>query len=104
MLSRAGVRAVRWVLRGWANDFRHGVSKRTFNAVDSYTWERMTAWLRKKHRIGWPELRRRFCLPGTWRLAHDGERFRGAATVTVVRYRYRGYRIPTPWTPSTPSA
>lgn len=89
------------VLRGWANYFRHGVSKAVFNAVDSYTWERITNWLRKKHRIGWPELRRRFCLPGTWRLAHDGERFRGAATVTVTRYRYRGYRIPTPWTPST---
>jgi RNA-directed DNA polymerase len=88
------------VLRGWANYFRHGVSKRTFNAVDSYAWERITAWLRQKHRIGWPELRRRFCLPGTWRLAHDGQRFRGAATVTVTRYRYRGYQIPTPWTPT----
>jgi len=89
------------VLRGWANYFRHGVSKAVFNAVDSFTWERITSWLLKKHRIGWPELRRRFCLPGTWRLAHDGQRFRGAATVTVTRYRYRGYRIPTPWTPST---
>ena len=89
------------VLRGWANYFRHGVSKRTFNAIDSYAWERITNWLRKKHRIGWPELRRRFCLPGTWRLVHDGQRFRGAASVTVIRYRYRGYRIPTPWTPST---
>jgi RNA-directed DNA polymerase len=92
------------VLRGWANYFRHGVSKAVFNAIDSYTWERITSWLRKKHRIGWPELRRRFCLPGTWRLAHDGQRFRGAATVTVTRYRYRGYRIPTPWTPSTTPA
>ena len=92
------------VLRGWANYFRHGVSKRTFNAIDSYAWERITSWLRKKHRIGWPELRRRFCLPGTWRLAHDGQRFRGAATVTITRYRYRGYRIPTPWTPSTTPA
>lgn len=92
------------VLRGWANYFRHGVSKRIFNAIDSYAWERITSWLRKKHRIGWPALRRRFCLPGTWRLAHDGQRFRGAATLTVTRYRYRGYRIPTPWTPSTTPA
>lgn len=92
------------VLRGWANYFRHGVSKRIFNATDSYAWERITSWLRKKHRIGRPELRRRFCLPGTWRLVHDGQRFRGAATVTVTRYRYRGYRIPTPWTPSTTPA
>ena len=88
------------VLRGWANYFRHGVSKATFSAVDSYAWERITAWLRDKHKIGWPELRRRFCLPGTWRLAVDGQRFRGAASVSVVRYRYRGYRIPTPWTPT----
>jgi RNA-directed DNA polymerase len=90
------------VLRGWANYFRHAVAKAIFNAIDSYTWERITAWLRKKHRrIGWPELRRRYCLPGTWRLAHDGVRFKGAASVPVVRYRYRGYHIPTPWTPST---
>ena len=39
------------VLRGWANYFRHGVSKRAFNAIDSYAWERITAWLGKKHRI-----------------------------------------------------
>ena len=77
-----------------------GVSKAVFAGIDSYAWERITAWLRKKHRIGWPELRRRFCLPGTWRLAVDGQRFRGAASVPVVRYRYRGYRIPTPWTPT----
>ena len=88
------------VLRGWATYFRHGVSKRAFNAIDSYTWERITSWLRKKHRIGWPELRRRYCLPGTWRLTHDGHKFRGAASVTVTRYRYRGYHIPTPWTPT----
>ena len=88
------------VLRGWATYFRHGVSKATFAGIDSYAWERVTAWLRKKHRIGWPELRRRFCLPGTWRLAVEGVRFRGAASIPVVRYRYRGYQIPTPWTPT----
>jgi len=92
------------VLRGWANYFRHGVSKAVFAGIDSYAWERITNWLRKKHRIGWPELRRRFCLPGTWRLAVDGVRFTGAASVPVVRYRYRGYRIPTPWTPSGQAA
>ncbi|MFZ1411494.1 MAG: group II intron reverse transcriptase/maturase [Micropruina sp.] len=86
------------VLRGWANYFRHAVAKATFAAIDSYAWGRITAWLRKKHRrLGWPELRRRYCLPGTWRLAHNGKRFTGAASVPVTRYRYRGYRIPTPW-------
>jgi hypothetical protein len=56
-----------------------------FSAIDSYTWERITSWLRKKHRlIGWPEFRRRYCLPGTWWLAHDGVRLKGAASVPVV--------------------
>jgi RNA-directed DNA polymerase len=86
------------MLRGWANYFRHGASKATFSAVDSYAWERIASWLRRKHRIGWPALKRRFCVNG-WRFAADGVKFIGAASVAVTRYRYRGYRIPTPWTP-----
>jgi RNA-directed DNA polymerase len=38
------------------------------------------------------------CVNG-WRFATDGVTFTGAASVTVNRYRYRGYHIPTPWTP-----
>jgi RNA-directed DNA polymerase len=91
------------MLRGWANYFRHGASKATFSAVDSYTWERIASWLRRKHRLGWPALKRRFCVNG-WRFAADGVTFTGAASVTVTRYRYRGYRIPTPWTPKPEAA
>ena len=86
------------MLRGWANYFRHGVAKATFSAVDSYAWERIASWLRRKHRLGWLALKRRFCVNG-WRFAADGVVFAGAASVAVTRYRYRGYRIPTPWTP-----
>jgi RNA-directed DNA polymerase len=86
------------MLRGWANYFRHGVAKATFSAVDSYAWERIASWLRRKHRLGWPALKRRFCVTG-WRFAADGVTFTGAASVAITRYRYRGYRIPTPWTP-----
>lgn len=86
-------------LRGWANYFRHGVSKAVFNAVDSYAWEKIAIWLRRKHnRVGWPELRRRFCDKG-WRFASEGVVFTGASSVAVGRYCYRGSRIPTPWTP-----
>ena len=60
-------------------------------------------WLRHKYKhgrsgIGMPELRRRFCEPGTWRFACNGVRFTGASAVPVTRYRYRGSTIPTPWT------
>ena len=90
------------LLAGWANYFRYAVAKAAFNAIDSLTWGRIMRWLRRKYkrrrnRIGMPELRRRFCDQG-WRFAWNGTAFTGASSVTVRRYRYRGYQIPTPWT------
>jgi RNA-directed DNA polymerase len=91
-------------LAGWANYFRHGVSKAVFSDVDSHAWNRLMRWIRAKykhgsHRIGMPELRRRFCDRG-WRFACNGVVFTGASSVAVTRYRYRGSTIPTPWTPA----
>ncbi|MDH2394025.1 group II intron reverse transcriptase/maturase [Streptomyces sp. HNM0663] len=88
-------------LRGWANYFRHAASKSAFNAIDSLTWGRIMRWIRHKYRqgrrgLGMNELRRRFCDRG-WRFAHNGEVFTGASSVSVIRYRYRGNTIPTPW-------
>jgi len=92
------------ILQGWANYFRHGVSKKVFSKVDYHAWRRIGTWIRRKHgRISWRDVRRRFCDVG-WRPAHNGVVFRGASSVTVSRYRYRGTRIPTPWTFTTPSA
>jgi RNA-directed DNA polymerase len=89
-------------LRGWANYFRYGVSKAVFSAVDYHAWGRLMRWIRAKyagrHRLGMTQLRRRFCDTG-WRFAHNGVTFTGAASVPVTRYRYRGSKIPTPWTP-----
>ncbi|MGD0604155.1 MAG: reverse transcriptase domain-containing protein [Streptosporangiaceae bacterium] len=71
------------------------------SAVDSHAWNRIMRWLRRKYQgrtgLGMPELRRRFCVPGTWKLAHNGVVFTGASTVPAVRYRYRGTRIPSPY-------
>jgi RNA-directed DNA polymerase len=64
-------------------------------------------WIRAKyagkHRLGMPELRRRFCDRG-WRFACNGVVFTGASSVAVTRYRYRGSNIPTPWTPKPQAA
>lgn len=88
-------------LAGWANYFRHGVSKATFSTVDSFAWSRLMRWTRAKYHgktgLTMKELRRRFCDQG-WRFAHDGVVFVGASSVAVTRYRYRGANIPTPWT------
>ena len=61
-------------------------------------------WLRRKYKrgssqIGMPELRDRFCVPGTWQFADNGVRFTGASIVPVARYRYRGSTIPAPYPP-----
>jgi RNA-directed DNA polymerase len=97
------LRRVNRALQGWANYFRYGVSKAVFSQVDYHAWRRIGAWIRRKHgRISWREVRRRYCDQG-WRYAHNGVHFRGAASVTVTRYRYRGTRIPTPWTTTQPA-
>jgi RNA-directed DNA polymerase len=88
------------VLRGWCNYFRHGVSSRTFNYVDHFAFWRIVGWLRKRHvGLNMHTLVRRY-LPG-WRI-HDGgiEMFR-PQTVAIERYRYRGAKIPTPWSSVT---
>ena len=93
--------SLNYTLRGWADYFRSGVSKAVFAAVDQHAWRRITRWIFHKHsRLSWQELRRRFCIPGTWRLACDGVVFTGAFSVKVERYRYRGSNIPTPWKPN----
>jgi RNA-directed DNA polymerase len=94
-------------LAGWANYFRHGVSKATFDAVDQHAWGRLMRWIRAKyagkHRLGMRALRRRFCDQG-WRFACNGVVFTGASSVAVTRYRYRGNTIATPWTPKPTAA
>jgi len=90
------LRSVNRVLRGWCNYFRHGVSSRTFSYLDHFTWWRVFGWLRKRHAgLNRGTLVCRF--PPGWQVK-DGkvEMFRPQA-VPIVRYRYRGSKIPTPW-------
>jgi RNA-directed DNA polymerase len=83
-------------LRGWCNYFRHGVSSRTFNYVDHFAFWRIAGWLRKRHPgLSTHTVVRRY-LPG-WRISDQGIEMFRPYTVNIERYRYRGARIPTPW-------
>jgi len=87
-------------LRSWCNYFRHGVSARTFSYVDYFAFWRIFGWLRKRHvGLNMHTLVRRY-LPG-WRI-RDGktEMFR-PGSIAIERYRYRGNKIPTPWSSVT---
>ena len=87
-------------LRGWCNYFRHGVSSRTFNYVDYYAFWRIVGWLRKRHpRLNMHTLVRRH-LPG-WEISAEGIEMFRPSRFAIERYRYRGTRIPTPWTSAT---
>jgi len=85
------------VLRGWTTYFRHAASAVTFRYLRAFAWRRVVCWLRRKHpRISWKQLRRRY-LPGWWPTQGTVVMVNPSA-VAIVRYRYRGTKIPTPWT------
>jgi RNA-directed DNA polymerase len=84
------------VLRGWTNYHRHGASSKTFAYLSAFTWRRVWIWLRHKHpKATVKELRRRY-LPGWWPTQDETRLFK-PDTVAIVRYRYRGTAIPSPW-------
>jgi RNA-directed DNA polymerase len=91
------VHALNPILRGWTNYHRHAASKRCFDYLDHYLWWRVVLWLRKKHkRLTWQQVRRRYW-GHNW-TSPDGTRLYWPGEVPVTRYRYRGYRIASPWT------
>ncbi len=91
------LRQLNRILRGWCSYFSHGVSSRTFNYLDHFAWWRVVGWLRKRHHgLNWGTLSRRY-LPG-WEIRDGATEMFRPRRVAVSRYRYRGTRIPTPWT------
>jgi len=88
------------VLRGWCMYFRHGVSSRTFGYVDHFAFWRVVDWLRKRH--PGPNMHtvvRRY-LPG-WEIRDGGIDMFRPNRLAIERYRFRGTKIPTPWTSIT---
>jgi RNA-directed DNA polymerase len=85
------------VLRGWCNYFRHGVSSATFAYLRHYAYWRVVGWLRRRHRKrNWSWLRRTY-LKERWP-AHEGVELFNPVALGTSRYRYRGAKIPLPWT------
>jgi RNA-directed DNA polymerase len=84
--------------RGWANYFRHGVSSRFFSTIDYHAWLRIGAWIRGKH--GRPRVLAQGQAPVT-RAGNSPITRSPSAAQPASRSpatRYRGARIPTPWT------
>lgn len=87
------------MLRGWTQYFRHSSASATFAYLRHYTWWRVVAWLHRKHpKMNWKTLRQRYLRPAGKTWAADGATtLFDPTTVTVIRYRFRGAQIHTPW-------
>jgi len=94
------LRLINPILRGWAAYFRYASAKSTFSYLGYYTWRRVMRWLRKKHpKLTWKQLSRRYFGPGG--IQAKGVTLYNSATMRVLRYRYRGALIATPWNEDT---
>jgi RNA-directed DNA polymerase len=88
------------IMRGWANYFRHAVCKHTLDSLETFVWRRVIHWWMRLHRWQWKDVRRHLTGPdGRWtRPTAGGIELFNIASVPVSRYRYRGSKIPKPWT------
>jgi RNA-directed DNA polymerase len=83
-------------LRGWSAYFKYGVSSQVFDSIRRYAWQRIAIWFRRTLRMRWTAIRKRYMIGWEFRAPGGLTLFR--PQVAGVRYRYRGTRIPTPWT------
>ena len=88
------------IMRGWANYFKHAVCKNALDALENFAWPRVIRWWMALHRWKWNDVRRHLTdHTGRWhRPSADGIELFNIASVPVTRYRYRGSKIPSPWT------
>ena len=91
--------SINMVLHGWAGYFKHAIAQRVFDMLDNFTWRRVIRMLRERHHRRWKDVRRRFTTPaGTWLPVTVGEiELKRISAIPIVRYRYRGSKIPNPW-------
>lgn len=85
------------ITRGWCQYFRHASSSVAYNHLQNYMWWRLWRWLGKKH----PKIRKGWIIHhyyNGWKPEYNGVKLWEPTTMTIKRYRYRGTRIPTPWT------
>jgi RNA-directed DNA polymerase len=85
------------MVRGWAQYFRHAASSKAYHDLQHYVWWRVWEWLKNKH----PRTPKRRIIHryyNGWWPEYNGVELYKPTTMTIKRYRYRGGRIPTPWT------
>jgi hypothetical protein len=95
---RAVLIRINQITRGWANYFKHAIAKRTFSKLQHHTWWRIVRMMRTQHRWKWKDVRRWLTdHTGRWHpISADGIELFNPETIPIIRYRYRGNKIPNP--------
>ncbi len=94
------LRRLNRIMRGWSNYFRYAVAKHVLQSLAIFVWHRIARWWLHMYRWSWTDLRRHLIGPhGRWQMPSAGgvELF-NLGRVPTARYRYRGNKIPNPWT------
>jgi RNA-directed DNA polymerase len=88
------------IMRGWSHYFRHAVAKHTMSSLENFVWHRVIRWRKTLFRWRSKDVRRHHTAPtGRWAPPSvDGIELFDLAKVPIIRYRYRGNKIPNPWT------
>src|SRR2546429_272832 len=88
------------IMRGSANYFKHAVCKKTLDSIKNFGWRRVSRWWMALYRWKCKDVPRHLTdRNGRWRRpSADGIDLFNIASVPVTRYRYRGNKIPSPWT------
>ena len=99
---RDKITALNYLLRGWANYYRHSAASSTFSYVGSYAFKRMELWIRKKTRLRVRAVYRRYYRRDRWLTWAAGGEFLYHTSQTTIEYKRYAHR-PNPYLdPSKP--
>src|SRR6185437_5571020 len=90
------IRKLNLKIKGWCNYYRHGVSKQTFDKVDSVIFRAMLDWARRRHRergVRWL-VKLYFCtIGGDYWVFHSEYTLKDGSQCRVLLYKASATRI-----------
>jgi RNA-directed DNA polymerase len=88
--------ALNFLLRGWANYYRHSAASTTFSYIGSYAFKRMELWIRKKTRLRVKAVYRKYYRRDRWLTWGAGGKYLYHPAQMTIRYRRYKHR-PNPY-------
>lgn len=90
------ITAMNYLLRGWANYYRHSAASSTFSYVGSYAFRRMELWLRKKTRLRVRAVYKKYYRRDRWLTWMANGKSLYHTSMTTIEYKRYAHR-PNPY-------